>query len=54
MNKKKELIENLKVEIEGVANFLMGMSFDPSIPDHVKEALKSKYDDLDKIIGEWS
>lgn len=41
-----ELIEML----ESTANLMRGMCFDPSIPKHAKEALESRYKEIDKLV----
>lgn len=41
-----------KAAIEGAANFMRGMSLDPQIPQGVRDALNTKVEELDALIGE--
>lgn len=43
---KKALLE----VIEGVANLLTGMQFDPAIPSHAKDAMRTKAAELELVI----
>lgn len=42
--------EALLQVIEGVANLLTGMQFDPAIPAHAKEAMRAKVAELELVI----
>lgn len=43
-----ETHEEMLTRLEGVANFMRGVMLDPSVPNHVKSALKSKTDEIDE------
>jgi hypothetical protein len=36
--------------IEGVSNMLGGMTFDPAIPSHAKEAMQAKRQELEEAL----
>ncbi len=44
------LKEELLLAIESAANMLRGMTMDPAIPAHAKEAMRSKYAELEAIV----
>jgi hypothetical protein len=44
-----DLKELLLSELESVANFLRGMSLDPALPKHTKEALQFRISKIDKL-----
>lgn len=46
----EETVEELLQAIEEVANLLRGMTFDPAIPDHAKESMRTRAADLDAIV----
>ena len=50
--KELGLYEELLSAIQGSANLMRGMLLDPTIPDHAKEALRSKIKELEDIIDE--
>lgn len=45
----KEIIEELLVTLEGAANMMRGMQFDPTISSDAKEALKIKMEEIDLV-----
>lgn len=51
-NKETKMLttEEAVEALEGVANMLRGMSFDPSIPKHAQEAMLSKVLELEVVI----
>lgn len=40
----------MQAKIQGCINFLTGMSYDPSIPNHAKMAAREKASDLDEFL----
>ena len=44
--------DDLIQHLESAANFCRGMSLDPSIPSHAKEACLSRAASLDEIVSE--
>ena len=48
-NQKEEVLQ----AIEGAANFMRGVSFDPSVPAHIKEALANKTSELESVVEKY-
>jgi len=51
---EESMVDELVEALEGAANFMRGMKLDPSLPQHVKEALDSKINDIDEIIAGYT
>jgi hypothetical protein len=49
-----EMENELFEAVEKARSFMMGMSFDPALPDHAKEALMHKAGELDKLTDKYS
>lgn len=49
---KEEIIERAISGLESAANFMRGALLDPALPQHFKEAMRSKLEDLDAEASE--
>jgi len=45
-------MEELLQLLEDTANMLRGMTMDPAIPAHAKEAMRSRISELEKAVAE--
>jgi hypothetical protein len=50
---EESMVDELVGALEGAANFMRGMQLDPALPQHVKEALSSKIEDIDKLTKQF-
>jgi len=50
MSIEREIIENLLQNLESAANFMRGMTFDPALPPHAKQALGSRIENIDGLV----
>ena len=48
------MIDKLVEALEGAANFMRGMQFDPSLGREQKEALASKAEEIDKLTEQYT
>lgn len=46
-----ETKEELLQALEGAANFMRGMSFDPSVPSEQKQALTGKAREIEAVVA---
>ena len=46
----EEKIEELGQGVEGSANLMRGMLFDPAIPESAKDAMRAKIAELEELI----
>jgi hypothetical protein len=54
MESQDTIIEQLLEAVESTANFMRGMTLDPSIPGHVKEALSDRIKELDDLVDKYA
>ena len=51
---EENMIDELVQELESAANFMRGVQLDPALPKHIKDALGSKIEDIDKITTQYT
>lgn len=49
---REDSLEELLICVEGAANFMRGMLFDPAIPDPTKDAMRAKIKELEAVAEE--
>jgi hypothetical protein len=45
--------EEIALLLESTANMLRGMTLDPSIPEHAKEAMRERIDELEAAVSKF-
>jgi len=48
------MIDELVEQLESEANFMRGMQFDLQVPRNVREALKGRAEEIDKITMQYN
>lgn len=53
-NNTTEVIQDLLETLESTRNFITGVTFDPTIPEGAKIALKSKAEEIEQKLEEYA